>query len=74
MVLIIEIVNSTLGYFFENDVKNGSDLKTFFKIFNCKLTYIMIIFTIIDIQITYSLRTISDLENAVPQKWSRGKG
>ena len=28
-----------LGYFFENDVKNLSDVKTFFQIFNCKLTY-----------------------------------
>jgi hypothetical protein len=34
----------------------------------------MIIFTIIVIQIPYSLRTISDLEKAVPQKWRREKG
>ena len=31
----------------------------------------MIILTIIVIQIPYSLRTISDLEKAVPQKWRR---
>jgi hypothetical protein len=35
VVLIIEIINNTLGFFFENDVKNRSDLK----IFNCKLNY-----------------------------------
>jgi hypothetical protein len=34
----------------------------------------MIIVTIIVIQIPYSLRTISDLEKAVPQKWRREKG
>ena len=34
----------------------------------------MIILTIIVIQIPYSLRTISDLEKAVPQKWRRVKG
>jgi hypothetical protein len=28
-----------LGVLFENDVKNLSDVKTFFQIFNCKLTY-----------------------------------
>ena len=33
--MIIEIINNTLGFFFENDVKNRSDLK----IFNCKLNY-----------------------------------
>jgi hypothetical protein len=30
--------------------------------------------TIIVIQIPYSLRLISDLEKAVPQKWRREKG
>jgi hypothetical protein len=35
VVLIIEIINNTLGFFFENDVKNRIDLK----IFNCKLNY-----------------------------------
>jgi hypothetical protein len=34
----------------------------------------MIILTIIVTQIPYSLRTISDLEKAVPQKWRREKG
>ena len=34
----------------------------------------MIILTIIVIQIPYSLRTISDLGKAVPQKWRREKG
>jgi hypothetical protein len=34
----------------------------------------MIILTIIVIQIPYSLRTISGLEKAVPQKWRREKG
>jgi hypothetical protein len=36
----------------------------------------MIILTIFVIQnqIPYSLRTISDLEKAVPQKWQREKG
>jgi hypothetical protein len=34
----------------------------------------MIIFTIIVIQIPYSLRTISDLEKEVPQKWRHEKG
>jgi hypothetical protein len=34
----------------------------------------MIILTIIVIQIPYSLRTISDLEKAVPQKWWCEKG
>ena len=34
----------------------------------------MIILTIIVIQIPYSLRTISDLEKVVPQKWRREKG
>ena len=35
----------------------------------------MIILTIIVIiQIPYSLRTISDFEKAVPQKWRREKG
>jgi hypothetical protein len=34
----------------------------------------MIIFTIIVIQIPYSLRAISDLEKTVPQKWRREKG
>jgi hypothetical protein len=33
----------------------------------------MIILTIIVIQIPYSLRTISDLRKAVPQKWRREK-
>jgi hypothetical protein len=34
----------------------------------------MVTLTIIVIQIPYSLRTISDLEKAVPQKWRREKG
>ena len=34
----------------------------------------MIILTSIVIQISYSLRTISHLEEAVPQKWRREKG
>ena len=35
MVLNIETINNTLGFFFENNVKYRSDLK----IFNCKLNY-----------------------------------
>jgi hypothetical protein len=34
----------------------------------------MTILTIIVIQIPYLLRTIPDLEKAVPQKWRREKG
>jgi hypothetical protein len=54
------------GTFFENGVKNLSDLKTFFQIFNCKLTDIivqMIMLTIIVIKFSYSLRTISQIWN-----------
>jgi hypothetical protein len=55
-------------------MKNLSDVKTFFQLFNCKLTYNDYRLTIIVIQIPHSLRTISDLEKAVPQKWRREKG
>jgi hypothetical protein len=50
-------------------------MRTFVQIFNCKLTYN-------DYTHNYrytnplvsAVRTISDLEKAVPQKWWRGKG
>jgi hypothetical protein len=55
-------------------MKNLSDVKTFFQIFNCKLTYNDYTHNYSYIQIPHSLRTISDLEKAVPQKWRREKG
>jgi hypothetical protein len=55
-------------------MKNLSDVKTFFQIFNYKLTYNYYTHNFSYMQIPYSLRSISDLEKAAPQKCRREKG
>jgi hypothetical protein len=76
LVFLTKAKFTIFGYFFENDVKNLSDVKTFFQIFNCKLNYNGYAhnYGYTNPLLHDSLRTISDLEKAVHQKWRREKG
>jgi hypothetical protein len=67
--------SAIFGYYFINNVKNLSDVKIIFQIFNCKSIYIyMIILTTIVIESFIFTAYHPCSKKVATQKWRREKG